>query len=118
MGFFETINQITWPASLAIVGSVVTIVVGLLGYLRSGKMQASTKSTSPVQMQAIHDRVSSLKDKVAELDGDIKAMSARLKGIERAISEHEQRDANDFKALTNKVEKIMEIIVEMLRDEH
>lgn len=113
MGFLETINQITWPAALAIVGSIVTIVVGLLGYLRSTK----PTTVKPNQTQAIHDRVSGLKDKIAELDGDVKAIVVRLEGIERSISDHEARDVVDFKALSAKVEKIMEIIVEMLRDE-
>ena len=64
----------------------------------------------------VHDRVSSLKDVVSDLDGDFKAVLARLDSVERSLTDHEARDAADFKALSDKVDKIMEIIVEMLKD--
>jgi len=107
MDLITSINMITWPAAFAIVGSMVTIVVGLFGYLRSSKQK----------LQPLHDRVSNLKDVVAKLEGDYKALLARIDAHDRAMSDHEQRDVSDFRALSDKVEKIMEIIVEMLRDD-
>jgi uncharacterized protein YlxW (UPF0749 family) len=109
MEFITSINQITWPAAFAIVGSVVTIVVGLFGYMRS------SKAKQPDATQAVHSRVSNLRDAVADLEGDYKALEARLDAYDRSLHEHEARDVSDFRALSDKVEKIMEIIVEMLR---
>ena len=107
MDILTSINMITWPAAFAIVGSMVTIVVGLFAHLRNSKQK----------LQPIHDRVSTLKDVVSKLEGDLKAIQARIDAHDRAMSDHELRDVSDFKALSDKVEKIMEIIVEMLRDD-
>lgn len=112
MDITEAINMITWPAAFAIVGSMVTIVVGLFGYMRNAK-----NTQTPTQTQAVHDRVSNLKDQVAIIEGDLKALAARMDAHNRALTDHEARDLSDFKALSDKVEKIMEIIVEMLRDD-
>ncbi len=111
MEIVEVINQLNWPGAVAIVGSVVTVV---LGWLRLRTMREKTPEENPAQ--AVHDRVSSLKDVVSDLDGDFKAVLARLNAVERSLTDHEARDAADFKALSDKVDKIMEIIVEMLKD--
>jgi len=110
MEIISTINQLSWPATIAIVGSVGTIVFGILTYLRNMK----AKEANPTQL--VHDRVSKLKDDVSALTGDFKAMRARMDGFAQSLSDHENRDAADFKAMSDKMDKIMEIIVEMLRD--
>ncbi len=110
MEIISTINQLSWPAALAIVGSVGTIVFGIFHYLRNMK----AKEANPTQL--VHDRVSSLKDEVSEITGDVKAIIARMDGFAHSLSDHEKRDADDFKAMSNKMDKIMEIIVEMLKD--
>jgi hypothetical protein len=107
MDIITSINMITWPAAFAIVASMVTIVVGLFGYMRASKQK----------LQPLHDRVSNLKDSIASLEGDYKALLARMDAHDRSLSDHELRDVSDFRALSDKVEKIMEIIVEMLRDD-
>lgn len=111
MEIISTINQLSWPAALAIVGSVGTIVFGVLQYLRNMK----AKEANPTQL--VHDRVSSLKDEVSEITGDVKAIIARMDGFSQSLTDHEQRDAADFKAMSDKMDKIMEIIVEMLKDD-
>lgn len=114
MEIIESINMLTWPAAAAIVGSVVTIVLGWFGYMRSTK---TVKVEEPDKAQLLHDRVSNLKDEVASLQGDMKAIKVRIDGIDVKVSDHDARDIEDFKRLSDKVEKIMEIIVEMLRDD-
>lgn len=111
MEILNTINQISWPAATAIVGSVGTIVFGLFHYLRS------MKSKEPNPAQLVHDRVSNLKDVVSGMDGDTKAILVRIEGIERSLHDHEMRDAADFKSMSDKMDKIMEIIVETLKDD-
>jgi len=110
MEIISIINQLSWPAALAIVGSVGTIVFGTLQYFRTMK----SKEADPAQL--VHNRVSSLKDEVSEITGDVKAIIARMDGFAQSLTDHENRDAADFKAMSNKMDKIMEIIVEMLRD--
>ena len=113
MDIITSINMITWPAAFAIVGSMVTIVVGLFGYLRSPKQKTSTVPSN----QGIYDRVWNLQDSVSALEGHYKALLARMNAQDRSLSDHELRDVSDFRALSDKVEKIMESIVEMLRDD-
>ena len=107
----SVINQLSWPAALAIVGSVGTIVFGIFQYLRTMK----AKEANPAQL--VHNRVSNLKDVVSGMTGDVKAVLARIEGIEQSLRDHEKRDAADFKAMSDKMDKIMEIIVEMLKDD-
>lgn len=114
MEILNTINQLSWPAAVAILGSVVTFVIGLFGYLRSEK--ALPKPNVKTEEQIIHARLSTLRDQVAALEGDVKALNAQFEGMVKTVHDHELRDTSDFRALSDKVEKIMQIIVEMLRD--
>jgi hypothetical protein len=121
------ITGLTWPAAFTIVGTVVTIVVGLFGYIKSCMHQPvvlqpdqavpSLGQAEPPSVQDIHVRISALKDTVAEIDSDLKVIEIRLSGVKTSLTDHESRDVADFKALSEKVEKIMGIIVEMLKDE-
>ena len=47
----------------------------------------------------------------------MRAVLARIDNIEQSLRDHEQRDAADFKAMSDKMDKLMEIIVEMLKDD-
>ena len=111
MEIISVINQLSWPAALAIVGSVGTIVFGIFQYLRTMK----AKEANPAQL--VHNRVSNLKDVVSGMTGDVKAVLARIEGIEQSLRDHEKRDAADVKAMSDKMDKIMEIIVEVLKDD-
>ena len=114
MEIITTLNQLSWPAAVAILGSVVTFVIGLFGYLRSEKIPP--KPNAKTEEQILHARLSTLRDQVAALEGDIKALNAQFDSLTNIVHDHELRDTSDFRALSDKVEKIMQIIVEMLRD--
>ena len=119
MEIIESINMLTWPAAAAIVGSVVTIVLGWFGYLRATKTPKPPVVAPPKlvdKTQVLHDRVSALKDIVSTLEGDFRVVQTRMNAMDKKVADHELRDLEDFKRLNEKVEKVMEIIVEMLRD--
>jgi len=116
MTIIESINLITWPAAAAIVGSVVTIVVGLFGYIRTTQPSSPSSSSVPTAQQATHDRISSLKDSVSSIEGDIKVLTLRVDVCDRRAEDHNARDVVDFRTLSEKIDKIMGIIVEILRD--
>ena len=63
MEIINVINQLSWPAAFAIVGSVGTITFGLFQYLRNMK----AKEANPAQL--VHNRVSNLKDVVSGMTG-------------------------------------------------
>lgn len=124
MEIISTINEITWPAAAAIIGSVVTAVVGLFGYLRSTKPREPSENVPSLkeptidltaELLNIHKRISHVKDAILSIEGDIKVINTRQDGMTTIIYEHEKRDTSDFRSLNDKIDKIMQLIVELLR---
>lgn len=115
---------LSWPDAFAIVGSIVTVVAavlaGYMSYLKDKKEAAEApKSQLPSQETVhLHDRISSLKDRVAELDSDNRVLKTQIENLAALVKTHSERDIDDFKDLNTKVDKLMEIIVEMLKDDH
>lgn len=116
----EFLKGIDWPGAFTVVGSVVTVVGGLLAayatYLKAtdgnGKMRSNLPSPENVQ---IHSRISGVRDKVAELEGEQKVLMIQIDNLRKSLKEHDARDVDDFKTINTKVDKLMEIIVEMLQ---
>ena len=116
---------LTWPDAVAVVGSVITVVGGMLAFYASySKNQAKendalTKSQlPPLENIQIHERISSLRDRVATIEGQQKVVTAQIENLMKQINDHDLRDMDDFKTINAKVDKLMEIIVEMLKDDH
>lgn len=112
----DLLNSLTWPAVFAILGSVVTIVVGLFGYLRSAKTQTQTQT--PDDFEKLHSRINDAVERVAVNEGDLKEVRASLRAALKQIADHEQRDIDDFKMIDAKLDRLMDIIVRILQDEH
>ncbi len=112
----ELLNSLTWPAVFAILGSIVTIVVGLFGYLRSAKTQ--TQAQTPDDLEKLHSRINDAIERVAVNEGDLKEVRASLRAALKQIVDHEQRDIDDFKMIDAKLDRLMDIIVRILQDEH
>lgn len=110
----ELLNSLTWPAVFAILGSIVTIVVGLFGYLRSAKTQTQT----PTNLEKLHSRINVVVERIAVNEGDLKEVKASLRAALKQIADHEQRDIDDFKMIDAKLDRLMDIIVRILQDEH
>lgn len=106
--FFDGLN---WPGALAITGTVVTIVIGLFGYMRS------TKSQIP-DYEKLHSRINNAITRISESEGDIKELRASLRAALKQIADHEQRDIEDFKMIEAKLDRLMDIVVRVLQDEH
>ena len=120
----ELLSTLAWPAAIAILGSVVAVVTGLLAlytsYLKSSsngkqKMLPPTGLPHPEMLQ-LHERFSKLRDRVAIVEGQHLVVTTQIENLMRQISEHDVRDMADFKMINAKVDKLMEIIVEMLKD--
>ena len=109
----ELLNSLTWPAALAILGSVVTIVIGLFGYLRSSKAQ----SQNLPEYEKLHSRINVAVERVAANEGDLKEVRASLRSLQKTIADHEQRDIDDFKLIEAKLDRLMDIVVRILQDD-
>jgi hypothetical protein len=55
---------------------------------------------------------------VGELDGEQKVLVVKLENLTKQLEDHNSRDVDDFKVINQKVDKLMEIIVEMLKGDH
>ena len=118
----EFLNSLEWPAVFAIVGSIVTIVTGLFGYLiaskKNGKAEApQTKILTPEEYEKLHTRINDAIERIAVNEGDLKEVRAHLRSVQKQLAEHEQRDIDDFKLVEAKLDRLMDIIVRILQDD-
>lgn len=120
----EVMSGLSWPSAFAIVGSVVTIVIGLFGYLKNKPTStpASPKPSPSIyvtreEIDNLHSRISSAKDVAMENKGELKIMANHLKAIEKQMAEHERRDIADFKLMQQKIDKMMDIVIQILQDD-
>ncbi len=113
----EFLNSLTWPAVFVTLGSIVTIVVGLFGYLRSAKTQTQISTQTPADLEKLHSRINIAVERVAVNEGDLKEVRASLRAALKQIADHEQRDIDDFKMIDTKLDRLMDIIVRILQDE-
>ena len=119
MGAVELINSLTWPAAFAIVGSVVTIMVTLLGYLLKVRTATPTPPTNdgPAYTQLIHDRISETKDLTQENNKEIGVLQSKVEALQKEVDSDRSRDERDFTTLNMKYEKLLSIVMKMLQDE-
>lgn len=123
----ESMLTMSWPAAFAILGSVVTMVVGLFGYLVSARKD----STPPPQSTAtklpppgvyekegrrLHDRISSTKDTVAKLETDVRVLEQKVEALSDRIDTHDERDIKDFQQITAKIERLSDIVFALRSD--
>jgi CRISPR/Cas system CSM-associated protein Csm2 small subunit len=115
----EFLNSLEWPAVFAIVGSIVTIVTGLFGYMVATRRNKTpeTKILTPDEYEKLHTRINDAVERIAENEGDLKEVRASLRSLQKQIADHEQRDIDDFKLVDAKIDRLMDIVVRILQDE-
>ena len=118
---------VTIPEAIAIVGSVVTIVLGLFGYMiktrtnEQAKQEQRDRDVAPSymegQVQAAHDRISEVKDRIVAVEGDVKLTVSKLEAVRTAMREHQVRDGQDHEMFEKKLDKLMDILIKILTDD-
>lgn len=125
------LNQISWEAAFAIVGSIVAIVTGLFGYLiktrngsseNRGPKQLSGSLETRValmedQVQLTRAVISETKDRVAVTEGDARLLNTKIDGVHIQLTKHEERDVRDFEAVNKKLDRITDVVLELLTNE-
>ena len=115
----EFLNSLTWPGVVALLGSVITsvitIVIGLLGYMRSSK--ADPQAIQHSDYEKLHSRINHSVERVAVAEGDIKEIRSLIRSLQKQIADHEQRDIEDFKLVDAKIDRLMDIVVRILQDD-
>jgi predicted nucleic acid-binding Zn-ribbon protein len=115
----EFLNSLEWPAAFAVVASIVTITVGLFGYLRNSKKPTETQSKilTTEEYEKLHTRINDAIERIAENEGDLKEVRASIRSLQHQCTDHEQRDITDFKLIDAKIERLMDIVVRILQDD-
>jgi len=117
---------LTIPEAFAIVGSVVTVVFGIFGYLLKTRndppksrpaFQKSAQQIVEDRIQHAHDRISNLKDQVVNADADVRLLNSKIDNMQKTIDDHEERDIRDFDVLNKKIDKLTDIVIKILSDE-
>ena len=117
----EFLNSLEWPAAFAVVASVVTITVGIFGYLKSSKPTPITppvsKILTPSEYEKIHTSINDAIERLSSVEGDIKELRASCRSAQQQAADHEQRDIQDFKLIDAKIDRLLDIVVRILQDE-
>jgi len=121
----EVVNSLSWPAAFAIIASIVTIVTGAFGYLlqskRTNKLTSNNDVASYVDahqtadIDLLYKKINDTKDRVSYMDGDIKELRSHVKSLQRQLTDHEHRDIRDFKAIQEKLDKLTDIVIQILQ---
>lgn len=106
----------TWPVAFTIVASVVAIVTGLFGYLRVNK-----HNIKDIQQEGeivnLNTKVISMKERLAKATTDIFYLRQQVSMLESELSKHEGYDIKEFSRLSRKIDKLSDIIIEMLDED-
>lgn len=124
----EFLNTLTWPAAFAVVGSIVTIITGIFGYLIQSKKTGNGKPSSlaPISntdnrqdqlLDSANNEIATLKERLAYVDGDVRELRGYIKSLQKQLTDHEQRDIRDFRNVQEKIDKLTEIIIQLLQQE-
>ncbi len=118
----ELLNSLTAEAVIAILGSLVTITVGALALTKAirGSKPADTNpvpSTTNEEIDQIHARISAAKDVATENKGELRVVANQLEALSKRMEEHERRDIADFKVMQQKIDKVMDIVIQILQDD-
>jgi hypothetical protein len=121
---------LTIPEAFAIIGSVSAIVFAAFLYMRRMKNPPLSphvespeeklvvcKEQVDAQIQLQHERISVVKDKVAECDADIRLAASKIDTIQKMLNDHEDRDVRDFTVLNKKLDKLTDIVIRILSDD-
>lgn len=127
----EVLNSLTPEAVIAILGSLVTITLGVLALAKQLKNNKSPESSTPPEptpdsdlaklrkqeVDQIHSRISSAKDIAMENKGELRVLASHLEALSHRMEEHERRDIEDFKVVQQKIDKVMDIVIQILQDD-
>ena len=131
----ELLNSLTWEAVFTIFGSLVAFIVGVLAIINTfQKNQQSKPAPQPTpqpefdresalaqlrkeELDQIHSRISSAKEVALENKGEMRVLRNLLEALEKRTEDHERRDIEDFKAMNAKLDKVMDIVVQILQDD-
>lgn len=125
----EYLNSLTMEAVIVLLGSIVTITLGIFGYLlkvrplSNGTTEAEQKALTTLvrnhaeQIDKLHARVTDAKETALENKVEVRAIINLIKAVEKQLAGHEHRDLEDFKVMQQKIDKVMDIVIQILQDD-
>ena len=95
---------ITWPVAFTIVAGLVVAITGLVAFVLNYYRQDAWK-----------DPVNTLKTKTETNETEIKNLKERINTLVRELEAHDKRDSEDFKRVESRVEKLTELLIELVK---
>lgn len=97
-------GTITWPVAFTIIAGLVVAITGLVTFILNYFKQDVWK-----------DPVSALKIKAETNETEIKNLKDRIKILSRELEAHDKRDSEDFNRVERKIEKLTELLIELVK---
>jgi hypothetical protein len=115
------LESLTWQAAFAIVASVVTITIGVFGYLIKVKSKNNIKQEAKSLEDKALERIKAdnveIKERLVVIESEIKLLVQHGKNTNRRIDDHEEQDRREFTHLENKIDKLTDILMRILSDD-
>jgi len=100
-------DPITWPVAFTIVGGMSVAAIAVAGFIAQ-----SFKRETPWK-----DPISKLTTTVVKLETQVTQISDKMDDTQRIIQEQENRNERDFDRIYERLEKVTDLMIDMIRDD-
>ena len=100
-------DPITWPVAISIIGGIAVACVTFVGFLK----QVFKKDTS------WKDPIDNLNKTVVMLETEVKSLSSKVKDVQNSVADQEGRYVRDLDRIHERLEKVTDLMIDMLRDD-
>ena len=98
-------DPITWPVAVTIISGIAISVVVFAGYIHQ-----TFKNESPWK-----EPIERLNTLVVKLETNILSLSSKIDDVQHNLTEHEIRNDKDFDRVHERLEKVTDLMIDMLR---
>ena len=98
---------ITWPVAFTIIAGIAVAAVTIAGFITQ-----SFKRETPWK-----DPVSKLHTAVGKLETQLSEVSTRIDNTQQTMKEQGVRNEKDFDRILERIEKVTDLMIDMIRDE-
>ena len=100
-------DPITWPVAFTIVGGIAVAAITIAGYLNQ-----SFRRDMPWK-----DPIAKMNATVIKLESQLSQALSKVDDVQRDLQDHESRNERDFDRILERLEKVTDLMIDMIRDE-
>ena len=98
-------DPITWPVAVTIISGIAIAFVVVAGYIHQ-----NFKKETPWK-----DPIDKLNTLVIKLESTLASLNSKIDDTNHALSDHEVRNDKDFDRVHERLEKVTDLMIDMLR---